>query len=373
MLYSTRKTLILSSITVLTVFTLLAGVVHREAVAQPEISIDPAQSQEEESEEEVDLPDGVAIEVGDKTVKDEELEEEVEQVLEQQKEMFEMQGQEMPEKQVEQLRNRAEGQVARQKIDRLLLLEAAQDEGIEISGEDAEKFMEEQFENKQEREKALKQMGISQEDAEDEVREMLIIQEYMDKEIGEIDISEEEAREFFEQNRNQYQKQPQVRARHILKETEGENESSEMRKELEEIKGKIEAGEAEFSEMAMQHSDDPSAESGGDLGFFTRKQMVKPFAEAAFDMEPGEIKGPVETQFGLHLIKVEEVKEGENVDFKDVRNEVQQQLKQQQNEAKAQQVVQQLREETDVEVDSSIQMPPEQPRGGQGGQPTPAR
>src|SRR5690625_279088 len=96
--------------------------------------------------------------------------------------------------------------------------------------------------------------------------------------------------------------QDEVKARHILVEEE---------EQARDIIAELDAG-ADFAELAEEHSTDPSAEGrGGDLGFFTRDRMVAPFAEAAFAMEPGTHSSePVETQFGWHVILVEERREG---------------------------------------------------------------
>ena len=96
--------------------------------------------------------------------------------------------------------------------------------------------------------------------------------------------------------------QDEVKARHILVEEE---------EQAREIIAQLDEG-ADFAELAEEHSTDPSAEGrGGDLGFFTRDRMVAPFAETAFAMEPGShSEEPVETQFGWHVILVEELREG---------------------------------------------------------------
>ena len=86
----------------------------------------------------------------------------------------------------------------------------------------------------------------------------------------------------------------QVRASHILVKSE---------KKIKEIAELIEKGKS-FEDMARAHSDCPSGVSGGDLSWFGKGMMVKPFEEAAFKLNVGEISGPVQTQFGFHLIKV---------------------------------------------------------------------
>lgn len=86
----------------------------------------------------------------------------------------------------------------------------------------------------------------------------------------------------------------QVRASHILVPSE---------QACNDLKSKIESGSLSFEDAAKQHSTCPSKARGGDLGFFGRGQMVKPFEEAAFNAADDQVVGPVQTQFGYHLIK----------------------------------------------------------------------
>ncbi len=86
----------------------------------------------------------------------------------------------------------------------------------------------------------------------------------------------------------------QVKASHILVESE---------QEAKDLKAKIDGG-AKFEQMAAAHSKCPSGEAGGDLGWFGKGMMVKPFEEACYAMNEGEVSAPVKTQFGYHLIKV---------------------------------------------------------------------
>jgi len=90
-----------------------------------------------------------------------------------------------------------------------------------------------------------------------------------------------------------------IRASHILVKTE--EEAKKLYEEIE--KG------ADFAELAKEHSTCPSSRDGGDLRFFGKGMMVKPFEDAAFALKTGEVSGPVETQFGWHLIKVTDTKD----------------------------------------------------------------
>jgi len=86
----------------------------------------------------------------------------------------------------------------------------------------------------------------------------------------------------------------EVRASHILLDNE---------EHAKQVKLELERSDKDFAEMAREKSEGPSRDNGGDLGFFSRGDMVKPFERKAFDMEVGEVSDPVQTEFGWHLIK----------------------------------------------------------------------
>src|SRR5204863_2536981 len=104
----------------------------------------------------------------------------------------------------------------------------------------------------------------------------------------------------------------EVHARHILVETEDEAKA---------IEAELKKG-ADFAELAKKESKDPGASDGGDLGFFTKDQMVPEFSTVAFALEPGKISDPVKTQFGWHVIKVEEKRARKAPDFEQVKPQI---------------------------------------------------
>jgi peptidyl-prolyl cis-trans isomerase C len=106
--------------------------------------------------------------------------------------------------------------------------------------------------------------------------------------------------------------QEEVRARHILVETEDEAKNL-----LEQIKGG-----ADFATLAKEKSKDPGAAEGGDLGYFTKDQMVPEFAEVAFKMYPGQLSNPVKTQFGWHIIKLEDKRTKQPPEFDKVKEQI---------------------------------------------------
>ena len=104
----------------------------------------------------------------------------------------------------------------------------------------------------------------------------------------------------------------EVRARHILVETEDEAKA---------VKAELDKG-ADFAELAKKKSKDPGSADGGDLGFFTKEQMVPEFSAVAFSLEPGKISDPVKSQFGWHIIKVEEKRNRKAPDFEQVKAQI---------------------------------------------------
>jgi len=117
---------------------------------------------------------------------------------------------------------------------------------------------------------------------------------YFDKDVRDA-VPLEEAKKIYDAKVASMKPEEEIHARHILVSTEAE---------AKEVKERLMKGE-DFATIAKEKSKDPSAE-GGDLGFFGRGQMLKPFEDAAFALKEGEISDPVQTQFGWHIIKVEE-------------------------------------------------------------------
>ncbi|EOT26853.1 hypothetical protein C805_00955 [Eubacterium sp. 14-2] len=134
--------------------------------------------------------------------------------------------------------------------------------------------------------------------------------------VESIQVTEAEEKEYYEKHMEQFQEKAQVRARHILVDT---------RQQAESVSQELEQG-LDFAEAAEKYSTCPSREKGGDLGYFTRGQMVPEFEKAAFEGEIGKLIGPVETQFGCHLILVEDKKEGSVKPFDQVQEQIHQQV-----------------------------------------------
>jgi peptidyl-prolyl cis-trans isomerase C len=144
-------------------------------------------------------------------------------------------------------------------------------------------------------------------------REKVLLDDYLMRETKKA-VTEEAARKFYDETVKGLKPEDEVRARHILVEKEDE---------AKEVHRRVTAGGEDFAKVAGEISKDPgSGREGGDLGFFTQERMVKPFADAAFAMKVGEISQPVQSQFGWHIIKVEERRQRPVPSFDDVKSDV---------------------------------------------------
>jgi peptidyl-prolyl cis-trans isomerase D len=150
-------------------------------------------------------------------------------------------------------------------------------------------------------------------------------------EVAEADLQaflggrEAEAQALYDARSDVYNTPEQTRARHILlrvPQDASEEDTAAIEEKISAIRARLEAGE-EFAVLAGELSEDPgSKQNGGDLGFFRRGQMVKPFEEVAFSIEPGTLSDVVRTDFGFHVIQVEERREAESRTFEEVRGEI---------------------------------------------------
>lgn len=137
--------------------------------------------------------------------------------------------------------------------------------------------------------------------------------EYLKKEVSDkISVKEDDVEAYYRSHKEEFTEPETVRARHILVKVEpsaSEEDKKKAREKAEDILKKARAGE-DFSRLASEFSDDPGSKAkGGDLGFFSKGRMVPEFEKAAFALKPGALSSIVETQFGFHIIKVEEKKE----------------------------------------------------------------
>lgn len=213
-------------------------------------------------------------------------------------------------------------------VNRALLTEAAKEENITVTADQVDAKYEEIRANFPDEETFVAQLGRSNMTAEEfrlEVERGMKLEELVSIKTADIAApTAEEAKEFYDSNSDRFTTPERVRASHILitvAETDTEITKEQKKAKIDDLHARLVAG-ADMAALAMENSDCPSKDKGGDLGFFGKGQMVKPFEDAAFALDVGQISPVVETRFGYHVIKVTEKEEAGTTAFADVEESI---------------------------------------------------
>lgn len=233
-------------------------------------------------------------------------------------------------------------------VDSKLLAQEARRQKMQANDERVKVTMaqvEQQAGSRAKLDEALSQLGITYALLEDSVIEADLVQVFIETTIDpQVSVTAEDVETYYNENPQMFQQPEQVHARHILMTTGAEATSDAKAAALAKAaaaRKRAVAGE-DFAALATEMSEGPSAPQGGDLGFFGRQQMVAPFADAAFALEVGQISEVVETQFGYHVIKVEEKKPASTMSLDEVRQPLEQMLRQNQGGQATNSVLEQL-------------------------------
>lgn len=176
------------------------------------------------------------------------------------------------------------------------------------------------FSSEDEYAKVLQAQGLTEKDLRELIRRNLIIENHVELEIvPKHKVGDAEVKEFYDKNPETFTQPEQARASHILVTVDAKASEADKKAARAKIDGllkQVKEG-ADFAKLAQENSSCPSSKQGGDLGYFSKGQMVKPFEDAAWALKPGEVSGVVETQFGFHIIKLAEKRPSSKVAFDD--------------------------------------------------------
>jgi peptidyl-prolyl cis-trans isomerase C len=241
-------------------------------------------------------------------------------------------------------------------IERELLYQESRKAGIKITDQTLDEQLaaiKKRFPSEEEYKKALSAMNLTEDEVKTQIARGLAIRELINQKImSKITVSDEETKAYYDANPQLFKQPEQVKASHILIKVETDAtdaQKAEARKKINDVQQKIKDG-GDFAELAKQYSEGPSNVRGGDLGYFGRGQMVKPFEDAAFAMQPNEVSDVVETRFGYHLIKVYDKKPEQTVAYTDVKEQIGERMKQEKAEKEAAQYVEQLKKDAKIET-----------------------
>jgi peptidyl-prolyl cis-trans isomerase C len=247
------------------------------------------------------------------------------------------------------------GQVLENLIARELLYQESQKKEIKISEEEVNEqliSLKGQFPNEEEFNKALKRMNLTEASIKEKLARDLSLKKLIDHEIApKVKLSDMDIRAFYENNPETFKQPERVKASHILVKVDPKADASqkaEAQKKIDLVQAKLQKGE-DFGALAKEYSEGPSGPKGGELGYFTRGQMVKPFEDAAFAMKPGEVSGKVETRFGYHLIKVTDKTPETTMSYDEVKDRLGEFLKQKKMQEEINVYVKRLEEQAKIE------------------------
>lgn len=201
-------------------------------------------------------------------------------------------------------------------------------------------------------EKTIAEKGVTIEKIRENIVLQLAMRDMLAKEVeNNTKISKSEIEKFYNDNPTYFQTEESMKASHILvKIEEGADEKAvaEAKKKIEAILKDVKDG-GDFAEIAKKSSEGPSGPNGGDLGYFGRGQMVKPFEDAASAMNVGEVSGVVKTQFGFHIIKLVDKKDGGITPLNEVNDSIETFLKRAENAKHYAEYIKKIRSSANIE------------------------
>jgi peptidyl-prolyl cis-trans isomerase C len=245
-------------------------------------------------------------------------------------------------------------------LEQLISAELLYQEALKLEIKDLDKQVTEKvaqnkakFKSEEEFSKALNAVDMTAKDMNDFTRKDILINTLIEQRFSsKAEVSDAEARKFYNDNLEKYFSKPEtVGASHILigaSESATPEERKKAKEKAEEIAKRLKAG-ADFAATAKAESSCPSSAQGGDLGKFTRGQMVPPFEKAAFALKTGEMSDVVETQFGYHIIKVTSHEDASTEKFDDVKAKIVEFLKREKIQKGITDNVEKLRKEAKIE------------------------
>jgi len=238
-----------------------------------------------------------------------------------------------------------------------LLTTTAVKQGVQVPDAELEERIQEikkQFPDEKKFQETLAAQKMDEKALRDLIRNSLLHDKLLEANVKEAELpSDASAEEFYEKNPQYFEQAERCKASHILLKLE-KNATDEQKQAIKDkliaTKKDIEEKKITFEDAAKQMSEDPgSAAKGGDLGYFQREQMVKPFADAAFTTPPGQMSDIVESQFGFHLILVVDRKEAGKRPFDEVKDKIKGALKERDQVDAMNTYVESLKKEAKIE------------------------
>ena len=269
---------------------------------------------------------------------------------------------------------RIENNILQRLIDRELVKQEIQKAGIKVTEQElATDFKEyrKRFQSDEQFQNYLKHGKVTEETIKKRLREKKSLKKLIEAK-GNLEITPEEANAFYTKNIKFYTEEAKVKASHILLKLPPKATPEQEKAVLSRIKKigrQVSKKGSDFAAIAKELSEGPSKTKGGDLGYFTFKQMLKPFSEKAFSMKPGQTSGPVKTRFGYHIIRVFDAKPERKKSFEEVREQISKSLENKKFFKERRRLLGDLKKEAKI-VSNLPEPPPPTPRKSGGVKPS---
>jgi len=237
-----------------------------------------------------------------------------------------------------------------------LLWQEARTRNLVVSPADVEQALARvkgRFRSEQEFYLHIRQTGFTEATYSEDLKHQLSVRRLIQEAIAPgVTVTDPDIDAFYAANADKMQRPEQVHVRHILISLAPDAEEAAQqaaRDKIDNILAEARSG-ADFAALARTHSQGPSAQKGGDLGFMARRQLVKPFADAAFALKPGEISEVVRTRFGYHIIQMEARRDSGLAPKQEVADQIRNHLQVAKVQQQVQELVRRLRDVAEVEI-----------------------
>ncbi len=233
-------------------------------------------------------------------------------------------------------------------LERVLLRQEAKDKGSDIPAEEIEAALGKLKEQYEKPEALYEALGL---DSDEKITEMIELQMKTERKINEVyesapEPSDEEAHQHYEENKEQFKSDEQVRVAHIVKYVNWQTDEETAVQLISQAHDEIKNGAA-FESVVDKYTD--CGDSGGDLGFVMRGQMVEEFEDVVFNLSPGQVSDVFRTRFGFHVAKVYDRRPATIPEFKEVKKQIAEELREQKKEEVLGEYLDQLRSTATIE------------------------
>ena len=246
-------------------------------------------------------------------------------------------------------------------VDMSVMKQAAKEKGLTVDAEEKETKLKELIKsryqgNEEAFKEALEQNKVTRAEFDAQFGDQLLLQKLYNDIVKDIKVTDEDIQKFYTENAERFKVPEQLNAQHVLLKADPENEAEvkKAKAEADKLVAQIKGG-ANFGELAKKHSEDEGSKvKDGDLGQFTRGQMVLPFEEALLKLKKGEVSAPVKTQFGWHIIKRGETTPGSTRELKEVKPLIEGNLKQEKQKEVFEDWLKKQKEQADIQINEAL-------------------